>query len=302
MIEMKSLNGFEIVDAKAREDIEIIKQNGTGGGGSADLSNYYTKEETDTLLENVDADIVISDDGEGNVIIDAAPGSGEGGSSNVDLSNYYTKDETYSKTEVDALIPTGGGSSEGGAKVVILNDFSSSTTDEDRANVKELCEYYHSNNSTFPNTAYYIKYTSSEIYVVEKVYISPWNGEYDIYFYFTSSDGNKYYNYCHLDSDYNWSSGYMGNNGSSSSAKDWQWREVNNSSFYLGESTSHIKLIVQYDSDYFTYEISSRDGTNLYKSYDVYQVHRDETYENIVFNSGNVSISNGNIIGYYYWG
>lgn len=43
---MKTLNGYEIVDAKAREDIEQLKQSG-GGGSGADLTNYYTKTEID---------------------------------------------------------------------------------------------------------------------------------------------------------------------------------------------------------------------------------------------------------------
>lgn len=42
---MKTLNGYEIVDAKAREDIEQLKQG--GGGSGADLTNYYTKTEID---------------------------------------------------------------------------------------------------------------------------------------------------------------------------------------------------------------------------------------------------------------
>ena len=48
---MKTLNGFEIVDAQAREDIEILKKSGGGGGGSADLTNYYTKDETYSKTE-----------------------------------------------------------------------------------------------------------------------------------------------------------------------------------------------------------------------------------------------------------
>lgn len=47
---MKTLNGYEIVDAKAREDIEQLKQS---GGSGADLTNYYTKEEIDELFKNI---------------------------------------------------------------------------------------------------------------------------------------------------------------------------------------------------------------------------------------------------------
>lgn len=43
MAEMKTLNGFVIVDAKAREDISALQK-------AADLSNYYTKAEVDALI------------------------------------------------------------------------------------------------------------------------------------------------------------------------------------------------------------------------------------------------------------
>lgn len=46
MSTMKTLNGFEIVDAKAREDIEVLK---TSGG--ADLTDYYTKDEVESLID-----------------------------------------------------------------------------------------------------------------------------------------------------------------------------------------------------------------------------------------------------------
>lgn len=57
-----------------------------------DLTNYYNKEETDNLIANAECDVVIYDDGSGNVTIEAGEGTGGGGGS-ADLSNYYTKDE-----------------------------------------------------------------------------------------------------------------------------------------------------------------------------------------------------------------
>lgn len=75
----KAQNLSELEKAQARENI------GVSSGGSADLSNYYTKEQTynkseiNDLIDNVN--------------------SGE-----VDLSNYYKKSETYSKYEVDTLV------------------------------------------------------------------------------------------------------------------------------------------------------------------------------------------------------
>ena len=114
MIEMKSLNGFEVVDAKAREDIEIIKQNGTGGGGSADLSNYYTKEETYSKTEI---------DNKGYLTTLPEHEHDQFLTEHQSQDNYYTKRETYSKTEVDNAIANipGGGSNKGGSGKIQIN-------------------------------------------------------------------------------------------------------------------------------------------------------------------------------------
>lgn len=69
---MKILNGFEIVDAKAREDIETLKNNGV----DIDLSDYYTKTETDNKITEAVNNIDIPDP---------------------DLSQYYTKTEIENK-------------------------------------------------------------------------------------------------------------------------------------------------------------------------------------------------------------
>lgn len=68
-------------------------------GGDGDLSNYYTKEETDNLIDDVETNVNITDDGNGNVTLKRGEGNLP-----ADLENYYTKEETYSKTEVDSLI------------------------------------------------------------------------------------------------------------------------------------------------------------------------------------------------------
>ena len=62
-----------------------------------DLSNYYTKTETDSIVAGIDTGVDITDDGAGNVTIREGAG---GEITPGDLSNYYTK------AEVDALIPT----------------------------------------------------------------------------------------------------------------------------------------------------------------------------------------------------
>ena len=73
-------------------------------GGNVDLSNYYTKAETNALIPSTEglATKEYVDNAVSNI-----PAT--------DLSNYYTKDETYSKTEVDTLVANSGGSSSGGS-------------------------------------------------------------------------------------------------------------------------------------------------------------------------------------------
>ena len=73
-------------------------------GGNVDLSNYYTKAETNALIPSLEgyATKTYVDNAVSNI-----PAT--------DLSNYYTKSETYSKTEVDTLVANSGGSSGGGS-------------------------------------------------------------------------------------------------------------------------------------------------------------------------------------------
>jgi hypothetical protein len=50
MAEMKTLNGYEIVDAKAREDIAKLQEN--SGSGDIDLSGYATEAYVDNAFLN----------------------------------------------------------------------------------------------------------------------------------------------------------------------------------------------------------------------------------------------------------
>ena len=73
-------------------------------GGNVDLSNYYTKAETDALIPSTEgfATTQYVDNAVSNI-------------PTTDLTNYYTKNETYSKTEVDTLVANSGGSGGGGS-------------------------------------------------------------------------------------------------------------------------------------------------------------------------------------------
>ena len=73
-------------------------------GGTVDLSDYYTKEETNALIPSTDG--LATTEYVDNAVSNIPP---------TDLSNYYTKNETYSKTEVDNLVANSGGSGGGGA-------------------------------------------------------------------------------------------------------------------------------------------------------------------------------------------
>lgn len=73
-------------------------------GGTVDLSNYYTKAETNALIPSTDG--LATTEYVDNAVSNIPP---------TDLSNYYTKAETYSKTEVDTLVANSGGSGGGGS-------------------------------------------------------------------------------------------------------------------------------------------------------------------------------------------
>ena len=73
-------------------------------GGNVDLSNYYTKAETNALIPSLEG---YATEEYVSTAINSIPAT--------DLSNYYTKSETYSKTEVDTLVANSGGSSSGGS-------------------------------------------------------------------------------------------------------------------------------------------------------------------------------------------
>lgn len=73
-------------------------------GGNVDLSNYYTKAETNALIPSLEG---YATEEYVSTAINSIP--------TTDLTNYYTKNETYSKTEVDTLVANSGGSGGGGA-------------------------------------------------------------------------------------------------------------------------------------------------------------------------------------------
>lgn len=51
--EMKTLNGYEIVDASARDRLAVLEQNG-GSGGTTDLTGYATEEYVDNEIAKLE--------------------------------------------------------------------------------------------------------------------------------------------------------------------------------------------------------------------------------------------------------
>ena len=96
--EIPSLNGYATTEYVDNAIANVPS------GGNVDLSNYYTKAETNALIPSLEG---YATEEYVSTAINSIPAT--------DLSNYYTKNETYSKTEVDTLIANSGGSSGGGS-------------------------------------------------------------------------------------------------------------------------------------------------------------------------------------------
>ena len=96
--EIPSLNGYATTEYVDNAIANVPS------GGTVDLSNYYTKAETNALIPSLEG---YATEEYVSTAINSIPAT--------DLSNYYTKSETYSKTEVDTLVANSGGSGGGGS-------------------------------------------------------------------------------------------------------------------------------------------------------------------------------------------
>ena len=144
---------------------------GGNGGGTTDLSNYYTKGEVDELIDNIDtSDVDLSDyynkEQVDTLIAEIPTFSGDYN----DLNNkpdIYTKQETYSKDEVDSLVANSGGSDSN----MPIVDIMSLPYDKQL----EIIDFVIDNN-TFPNINTLYTYQG---YVLNNLPISSywWNEE-----------------------------------------------------------------------------------------------------------------------------
>ena len=87
-------------------------------GGNVDLSNYYTKAETNALIPSTEG--LATEEYVNNAVSNIPT---------TDLTNYYTKSETYSKTEVDTLVANSGGSGGGASGITYAYDTEIATGD-----------------------------------------------------------------------------------------------------------------------------------------------------------------------------
>ena len=110
--EIPSLNGYATTEYVDNAIANVPS------GGNVDLSNYYTKEETNALIPSTEgfATTQYVDNAVSNI-------------PTTDLSNYYTKAETYSKTEVDTLVANSGGSGGGASGITYAYDTEIATGD-----------------------------------------------------------------------------------------------------------------------------------------------------------------------------
>lgn len=102
-------NGYDAVkkDMKNKQDTLVAGDNiiidgnviSAIAGGSATLENYYTKTETDALLDDkADSSDTYTKEQVDDMLVAI-------GAQIPDMEYYYTKSQTYSKAEVNALIP-----------------------------------------------------------------------------------------------------------------------------------------------------------------------------------------------------
>ena len=96
--EIPSLNGYATTEYVDNAIANVPS------GGTVDLSNYYTKAETNALIPSLEG---YATEEYVSTAINSIP--------TTDLSNYYTKNETYSKAEVNTLVANSGGSGGGGS-------------------------------------------------------------------------------------------------------------------------------------------------------------------------------------------
>lgn len=210
------------------------------------------------------------------------------------------------KEYVDS-VAGGGGSSEGGAKIYYL-DFSAAewmlkdSTDE----MKEFYnEYINSNGeillyikTPMENNCWVpgeVSIQGSSIYITPNVITNDviqdlfngWNKSYNV-FQLTSTEYKIY-------------SGYEITASGGGGSKDWHWVEVNSNGFSMNMNLEHIKLIVDYNGEYITYDISSYEYLNTINR--TYTLPHFSTSMSITFYDwDNATINTGTIVGYYYWG
>ena len=210
-------------------------------GGDVDLSNYYTKEETNALIPSTEG---LATETYVNNAISNIP--------TTDLSNYYTKNETYSKTEVDTLVANsggsgGGGSSSGGASGITYAYDTEIATGDTWIDGKPIyLKVFHIDAlTTKPKDIFMKSYYEQDIFADQIVSVNTiWK--------LTNSNGDTYIdgNSVISPSNVNTSSSYVGGNVNDFIIGRENWVKVNN---FNQKSTPTFSITVARGTGHYNY-------------------------------------------------
>ena len=208
-------------------------------GGTVDLTNYYTKEETNALIPSTEgfATKTYVDNAVSNI-------------PTTDLSNYYTKNETYSKTEVDTLVANsgGGGSSSGGGAsgITYAYDTEIATGDTWIDGKPIYLKVFHIDAlTTKPKDIFMKSYYEQDIFADQIVSVNTiWK--------LTNSNGDTYIdgNSVISPSNVNTSSSYVGGNVNDFIIGRENWVKVNN---FNQKSTPTFSITVARGTGHYNY-------------------------------------------------
>ena len=205
-------------------------------GGNVDLSNYYTKAETNALIPSTEgcATTQYVDNAVSNI-------------PTTDLTNYYTKNETYSKTEVDTLVANSGGSGGGGASGITYAYDTEIATGETWIDGKPIyMKVFHIDAlTTKPKEISMKTYYEQNIFADQIVSVNTiWK--------LTNSNGDAYIdgNSVISPSNVSTSSSYVGGNVNDFIIGRENWVKVNN---FNQQSTPTFSIIVARGAGHYNY-------------------------------------------------
>lgn len=328
MTEMKTLNGYEIVDEKARNDIEELKNK------EVDLTGYATEKYVDTAVKNV------SDTTQQRLAeIETAIPSLEGYAKESDIptvptnvsaftndAGYLTEHQSLEGLATENYVAqaiTNIDIPEGTEVYTFYNKVWANFTDTDKEEVNYIVKCLATNKKVPTDKVYYFK---SE-YVSASSPIAGYSCVCRYYFNNSSivlesevEDGRKDTMTIHLDSYYkvyNVTFSIV----NTTSEKDWSSTSVNSDRFSYYGNSPILKIIIRWKNEqYSSHEILTTSGNAIsaemgyYLIPDIYGI-AESNYKLAIYNdSGSISVvgvdESGNtssindytIVAYYEWG